>query len=43
VAAGPALQQVQRREADEVSVWLDRLIVAVAVLLAAVVAKVMLA
>ncbi|KAK4103859.1 UBC-like protein, partial [Parathielavia hyrcaniae] len=41
VAAGPALQQVQRRP-DEMSVWLDRLIVAVAVLLAAVVAKVML-
>ncbi|KAK4127880.1 UBC-like protein [Parathielavia appendiculata] len=42
VTAGPALQHAQRR-ADEVSVWLDRLIVAVAVLLAAVVAKVMLA
>jgi ubiquitin-conjugating enzyme E2 J1 len=46
VAAGPALQQVQRVQqvaADETAVWLDRLIVAVAVLLAAVVAKVMLA
>lgn len=41
-AGGPALQQVQRR-ADEVPVWLDRLIVAVAILLAAVVAKVFLA
>ncbi|KAK4156340.1 ubiquitin-conjugating enzyme/RWD-like protein [Chaetomidium leptoderma] len=42
-AAGPALQQVQHRVADDVPVWLDRLIVALAVLLAAVVAKVMLA
>ncbi|KAK4250216.1 ubiquitin-conjugating enzyme/RWD-like protein [Corynascus novoguineensis] len=42
-AAGPALQQVQRRVADETTVWLDRLIFAVAVLLVAVVAKVMLA
>jgi ubiquitin-conjugating enzyme E2 J1 len=41
-AGGPALRQVQRR-ADEVPVWLDRLIVAVAILLAAVVAKVFLA
>ncbi|KAH6845418.1 ubiquitin-conjugating enzyme/RWD-like protein [Chaetomium sp. MPI-CAGE-AT-0009] len=43
VAAGPPLQQVQRRAVDEGTVWLDRLIVAVAVLLAAVVAKVMFA
>jgi ubiquitin-conjugating enzyme E2 J1 len=42
VAAGPTLQQVQRR-VDDTAVWLDRLIVAVAILLAAVVAKVMLA
>ncbi|KAK3901149.1 ubiquitin-conjugating enzyme/RWD-like protein, partial [Staphylotrichum tortipilum] len=41
VAAGPALQQMQRREPDSVTAWLDRLIVAVAILLAAVVAKVM--
>ncbi|KAK0735641.1 ubiquitin-conjugating enzyme/RWD-like protein [Apiosordaria backusii] len=41
----PQLQQVQRRRTtsqDEVPVWLDRLIVAVAVLLIAAVAKVML-
>jgi ubiquitin-conjugating enzyme E2 J1 len=43
VAAGPPLQQIQRRAADEGTVWLDRLIVAVAVLLAAVIAKVMFA
>ncbi|KAK3299247.1 ubiquitin-conjugating enzyme/RWD-like protein [Chaetomium fimeti] len=42
VAAGPPLQQLQPR-ADESTVWLDRLIIAVAVLLAAVVAKVMFA
>lgn len=42
-AAGPALQQIQRPAVDETAVWLDRLIVAIAVLLCAVVAKVMLA
>ena len=41
VAAGPALQQMRRPETDSVTAWLDRLIVAVAILLAAVVAKVM--
>lgn len=40
--ARPAPQLAQRRAAEEVNVWLDRLIVVVAVLLAAVVAKVML-
>ncbi|KAK3988572.1 ubiquitin-conjugating enzyme E2 J1 [Cladorrhinum sp. PSN332] len=39
----PRLQQVQRRRVSNDDVWLDRLIVAVAVLLAAAVAKVMLA
>ncbi|EAQ90643.1 hypothetical protein CHGG_02578 [Chaetomium globosum CBS 148.51] len=43
VAAGPPLQQIQRRAADEDAVWLDRLIVAVALLLGAVIAKVMFA
>ncbi|SPQ21912.1 c5664043-6338-4590-aa56-5cc333ba203f [Thermothielavioides terrestris] len=43
VAAGPALRQIDRRVADDVPAWLDLLIVAVAILLAAVVAKVMLA
>ncbi|KAL2179173.1 ubiquitin-conjugating enzyme/RWD-like protein [Thermothelomyces heterothallicus CBS 202.75] len=42
-AAGPALQQARQGPVDETTVWLDRLIFAVAVLLAAVVAKVMLA
>ncbi|KAK4238499.1 hypothetical protein C8A03DRAFT_33482 [Achaetomium macrosporum] len=41
--AGPALQQIQPRVAEDVPAWLDQLIIAVAVLLAAVVAKVMLA
>lgn len=43
VAAGPPLQQAQRMAADEGTAWLDRLIVAVAVLLAAVIAKVVFA
>ncbi|KAK3308873.1 ubiquitin-conjugating enzyme/RWD-like protein [Chaetomium strumarium] len=41
-APGPALQQVQPRVAEDVPVWLDQLIIGIAVLLAAVVLKVML-
>lgn len=42
-AHGPALRQIDRRAVNDVPAWLDRLIMAVAILLAAVVAKVMLA
>ncbi|KAL2133296.1 hypothetical protein VTI74DRAFT_2597 [Chaetomium olivicolor] len=41
MAPGPALQQLERRTHDEVPVWLDQLILGIAILLAAVVAKVM--